>query len=173
MQDKANRCKPKQKYAKLWKYAPFFAYKAVVLLVKNGQNRRFNLWKCAVLECVWKHPEWILRVFMHFYKGAYDFWTFLFRLYWPFWAFLDHCDHFWRFVTVFGQNHVFAPEIELWPPKAKEKNRFLFSKILGKIYFALRKSILDPKSKKWFLTQNRNNNRNVKNLRWFGGKISK
>ena len=54
-----------QKYAKLCKNKPFFGYKTLVLL-KNGQNRRFNLLKCAVSGCVWMGPKGILSVFKQF-----------------------------------------------------------------------------------------------------------
>ena len=65
--------------------SPFSAVKHLFRL-KTGQNRRFNLWKYAVSGCVWKCPEWILSVFMHFYEGPHYFWPF-----WPFWS------HFWPY----------------------------------------------------------------------------
>ena len=65
--------------------SPFSAVKHLFRL-KTGQNRRFNLWKYAVSGCVWKCPEWILSVFMHFYEGPHYFWPF-----WPVWS------HFWPY----------------------------------------------------------------------------
>ena len=57
------------------KQAFFSATKHLFCFKNNGQNRRFNLWTCAVSGCVWKHPEWILSVSMQLYAGLYDFWT--------------------------------------------------------------------------------------------------
>ena len=38
---------------------------------KNGQNRRFNLWKHAVSGCIWRCCD--LSVFMHFCEGMDGF----------------------------------------------------------------------------------------------------
>ena len=84
------------------KNMPFFAYKTLVS-VKNGQNRRFNLWNRAVSGCVGKVPEWILVIFKHqdhFGIVLASFWarfgvvftpfwglfgSFFFTPFWPFW----------------------------------------------------------------------------------------
>ena len=63
------------------KHVPLSSIKHL-FLIKNGQNWRCNLWKCAVSGCVWKHPAWILRMFIHFYEGLDDFWT-VFGHFWP------------------------------------------------------------------------------------------
>ena len=52
---------------------------------KNGQNRRFNLWNCAVSGCARKCPQWILSVFMQFDEGLDDLWTVVGN----FWAIFD------------------------------------------------------------------------------------
>ena len=87
-------------------YPPFrlynncFAFKKMVYLKKN---RRFNLWTCAVSWCVWKCPEWILNVSMHFYESLDDFWM-VFRLLLTF--FEPFLDHFWPYLrpyrAIFG-----------------------------------------------------------------------
>ena len=61
--------------AKIVQKQAFFRYKTLVLHKKKSKIRRFSLWKCAVSGCVWKHPAWILSVFMHFYEGLLGFWT--------------------------------------------------------------------------------------------------
>ena len=70
----------------------FSPIKHLFWLKKNGQNRRFNLWKCAASGCICKDPEWILSIFMQFDEGPDDFWT-VFRYFrsilTPFWAIFD------------------------------------------------------------------------------------
>ena len=78
MQEKANIYKFPPKFTKndtkiVQKQALFSGIKHLFCLKKTGQNRRFNLWKCAVSGCAWKDPERILSVFMHFYEGVDDF----------------------------------------------------------------------------------------------------
>ena len=63
--------------------------------LKTSQNRRFDLWKCAVSGCVWKWFGWILSVFMHFYEGLHAFWT-GFHSFWPFLTVFEPC------LTLFG-----------------------------------------------------------------------
>ena len=67
--------------------SPFSPIKHVFCL-KNGQNWRFNLWKCAARACAWKHPKRILSIFMHIYEGLDDFWTVFF-----WWRFTLFCNH--------------------------------------------------------------------------------
>ena len=66
MQGKAKTCKVLPKFTKMmqnWaKTTPFSAIKYLFCL-KNGQNRRFNLWKYTASGCVWKYPAFILSVF--------------------------------------------------------------------------------------------------------------
>ena len=74
------------------KTSTFSAVKHLFRL-KNVQNRRFNLWKCAVSGCVWKGPEWILSVFKQIDECLDDFWTIFAPfcpLFDPFWAIFDH-----------------------------------------------------------------------------------
>ena len=69
------------------KTSPFSARKQLFCLKKNGQNRRFDLWKCTGSGCVWKHPGWILSVFIHirqyvdgflsFFCATFDIWAIL------------------------------------------------------------------------------------------------
>ena len=64
------------------KKRPFYANENHLFCLSNGQNRRFNLWKCAVSWCVWEGPECILSVFKQFDEGLDDFWTFV-DYFWP------------------------------------------------------------------------------------------
>ena len=59
-----------------------------ILLKKKGHNRRFNLRKCAVRECAWKHPGWILNVLCIFVKVHMTFERF-------FWPRSTHLTPFW------------------------------------------------------------------------------
>ena len=75
MQDTAKICYQNvQNCAKTSHFSPI---KHFFLLKKNGQNRRFNIRKCAVCGCAWKHPVWILSVFMHLMKVRVTFEPFL------------------------------------------------------------------------------------------------
>ena len=87
MQNYAKKCQ-KNIYAKIIQNMPFFLPIKHLFCFKEMVNRCFNLWKCAVSGCVWKHPGWFLSVFMHFYEGLDDFWTIF--------------GYFWPFLTVFG-----------------------------------------------------------------------
>ena len=74
----------------------FYAHKTLVLLKKNAQNRRFNLWTCAVSGRVWKHPG---CVFMKFDEGPDDCWLILFVTFHPFRPFPSH---FWPYLDYTG-----------------------------------------------------------------------
>ena len=49
---------------------PFLGYKTLVLLKKNGQ---IDVSTYENVQCIWKGPERILSVFMHFHEGLDDF----------------------------------------------------------------------------------------------------
>ena len=67
-----------QNDAKLSKKETFFRLSNTCFAFKkNGQNRRFNLSKCAASGCARNGLGWILRVFMQFYEGLDTFEPFL------------------------------------------------------------------------------------------------
>ena len=88
-----NICKFPPNITKMMQNCPkrklFSGYQILVLLFKkNGQNRRFNLSKCAASGCARNGLGWILRVFMQFYEGLDTFEPFLITFD-PFWAIFD------------------------------------------------------------------------------------
>ena len=98
-------------------------------LKQDGQNRRFNLWKCAVSGCVWKGPEWILSVFKQFDEGLNDFLP-LFDPFDPFWAIFDHFWLFWGLFRPKKRNNRFLAKNQknrFWPQNRK-KSRFFLAK---------------------------------------------
>ena len=177
MQDKAKICK-------VVKICPFFLPMKHLFCLKNGQSRRFNLWKCAVRGCVWKHPEWILRVFMHFMKVYVTFERFCFvfidpfERFWtifdPVWGYMGpFLDHFWTifgpFLAIFDDFWLFLGKISFlrrksnFDPKIERKKSKSFENIGEKSIFRSGNWFWTQNQKKWFFTQNRNNNRNFRN----------
>ena len=63
-------------------YAPTSLFTPIkhLFCLKTGQNRRFNLWKCAASGCVWKYPEVDFECFYALWWRSDDFWT-VFRLF--------------------------------------------------------------------------------------------
>ena len=92
----------------------------------NGQNRRFNLWKCAVSGCIWKGPGLILSVFKQIHEGLHDFWT-IFGHSWSIF------DHFWAIFWPYRGLHrtIFGP---VWSQNRTTLGWFLgdFGPFLGR-----------------------------------------
>ena len=113
----AKLSKMMQEKVKIWKFLPkvpkklckidkkitFFSPKKHLFCdKKNGQKSTFQPIKVCSKRCIWKDPEGILSVFMHFYEGAHDFWTFFFVIIDSFERFGPFVDHFvWPFFILF------------------------------------------------------------------------
>ena len=124
------------------KICPFFTYEILVLLVKKRSKSTFQPMKvCSTWVCL--EASWVdSACFYAFYEGVCYFWTFLFRFYRPFWAFLDHFDPVWGYMGPFLDHFwtIFGPFLAIFDD---------FWLFLGKINFLRRKSNFDPKIEKF------------------------
>ena len=113
IQSNTKRCKHMQFAVFLSKFTRIVGKPcSFVLLIqlfhlKNTQIWRFNLWKCAVCECVWKYLEWILSVFMHFCEGIDDFWAFFSHYFQHFQLFLGHFGFIWAHTSTCATSSAF------------------------------------------------------------------